>query len=107
MTSFDGCGVFRGAEHKFDANRSWLHVDQNLRLLPHLGTSIQGALNLVDATNPADSGSFLCLDKSQTIMKQRFAKGEDTVTFFGSCLHALLVDLGNFQIQGTLLPLAR
>ena len=81
LTSFDGCGVFRGEEHKFDANRSWLHVDQNLRLRPKLGTSIQGALNLVDAINPADSGSFLCIPKSHRVMQERVTKGLETALF--------------------------
>ena len=39
--SLDGCGVFRGGEHTFSANHSWLHVDQNLRNLDDLNASVQ------------------------------------------------------------------
>jgi len=78
LTSFDGMAFVRGAEHRFLANRAWLHTDQDMLSVPDLGYSVQGALNLIDCKNPCDSGSFLVVDKSHLEMKRRVDAGLET-----------------------------
>ena len=44
LCSLDSIGYFRGAEHKINHDRNWLHVDQHPGLLSESGASFQGAL---------------------------------------------------------------
>lgn len=73
LVSFDGCGVLRGAEHKVAYNRAWLHTDLNPSAIPADETfphkdralySVQGSLQLFDAADPQDTGSFLVVPGS-------------------------------------------
>lgn len=95
LVSLDSCGTFRGAEHddKVEFNTAWLHVDQDVNVIPQTGFSVQvhsygkrfviglqGALNLCNGPDPFASGSFQCLDKSHLETKRLFAEGKEKST---------------------------
>lgn len=84
-TSFDGVGVFRGAEHKVDFNKNWLHIDKNvyklLRTNPSLTANdidMQGAINLTDCLDPDSTGSFLCLPGGHHTVLQRVQSDKES-----------------------------
>ena len=83
-TSFDSCGVIRGAEYDVAFNHSWLHVDQNLKSRPAMDLSFQGALNLVAiGEDAAEHGSFMYVPGSATEYKTNFDAGLGTA-FLGT-----------------------
>jgi hypothetical protein len=71
-TSFDGCSVLRGAEHKQPFTKSWLHVDENLAQTRHIDYSVQCAVNLVGG-RPITHGAFVCVPRSHTHYKRLYA----------------------------------
>ena len=71
-TSFDGCSVLRGAEHKQPFADSWLHVDENLAQTQHADYSVQCAVNL-EAGRPSTHGAFVCVPRSHTLYKKLYA----------------------------------
>lgn len=77
VTSFDGCGVFRGGEHKVDFNQSWLHVDQNLQYDSSL--QIQCAINMLDVPHARDCGSFLVQGMSHLAYRALIKKKDPAV----------------------------
>jgi len=79
LTSFDGCGVFRGAEHKFDSKESWLHVDRNPRLHDAKHISVQGLLQLVDPQSTNDNGGFVCVPGTHKRME---SNADNQTTFY-------------------------
>lgn len=80
LTSMDGCGVQRGAEHRVNTNTTWLHYDVNLQHKDHKDpfASIQGALNLVPVENATDHGSFLFIENSVGVYRARSADGQES-----------------------------
>ena len=71
-TSFDGCSVLRGAEHKQPFSKSWLHVDENLSQTVHPDYSVQCAVNLLGGT-PSTHGGFVVVPRSHTHYKKLHA----------------------------------
>jgi hypothetical protein len=90
-TSFDGLSAIRGAEHKVDSNRTWMHTDYNLNVhgaaydpKKRSTHSIQGALALVDCVHPRTHGSFLCRDGGHKLVHDRWLadRAAKRATFF-------------------------
>lgn len=82
LTSMDGAGVQRGAEHKVATNQTWLHYDVNLSHKDPFA-SLQGALNLIAVDDATDHGSFLFIEGSAQRYAERAVSGEESALLGG------------------------
>lgn len=83
VTSFCGCSVLRGAEHKQQFMKSWLHVDRNLSVTPDYMGSIQSSVQLLKG-HPKTHGGFVCIPKSHHLYNELASSSNQALRLYPS-----------------------